>query len=94
MTLKQKYPDYNLVHFIEMYDDMITIESHVLNAMIFEDRTYVVSILKEIDELELNKEEYLILNFMNLCGWTNKNEKSVTRLKKELVSIKDLKTTL
>ena len=92
MTLKQKYPDYNLVHFIDMYDDVITIEMHALNAIVFEDRNYVVSILKEINELELKKEEYLIVEYMNQCAWTNEEEKSVTRIKKELTAIKDLET--
>lgn len=91
MTLKQKYPDYNLVHFIDMYDDVITIEMHALNAIIFEDRNYVVSILKEINELELKKEEHLIVEYMNQCAWINEEERSVARIKKELTAIKDLK---
>lgn len=90
MTLKQKYPDYKLVHFIEMYDDVVGIESHVLNTVIFEDRDYIISILEEIKAIELKKEEYLVEDFMNSCGWINENEKSVERIKKELESIKDL----
>lgn len=94
MTLNQKYPKYKLVHFIEMYDNVISIESHALNAIIFEDKEYIISILKEINELELKQEENLILDFMNRCGWTNAKEKSVTRIKEELDSVKDLKPTL
>jgi len=90
MTLKEKYPNYELVHFIEMYDDLISIEIHSLNAVVFEDEKYIGSILKEINELELNNEVSLILNFMKLCGWTNENEISVTRIKKELESVKNL----
>jgi hypothetical protein len=94
MTLKEKYSTYNLVHFIEMYDDFITIESHSLNALIFESKEYVVSILSEINELESKNEEELIINFMRQSGWTNKEELSISRLKKELENIKDLKTTI
>ena len=90
MTLKEKYPNYELVHFIEMYDNLISIESHALNVVIFEDQKYIGSILKEINELELNREENLILTFMRLCGWTNEDEISVTRIKKELESVKNL----
>lgn len=90
MTLKQKYPNYNLVHFIEMYDDIISIEGHALNAITFEDRTYVISILHEINELELKDETHLIIDFMNQCVWTNEQEKSVARIRKELEAVKDL----
>ncbi len=94
MTLNQKYSEYYLVHFIEMYDDIITIEIHALNAMVFESKEYVISILTEINELESKNEEKLIFDFMTQCGWTNEKEKSVARIKKELKYVKDLKTTL
>jgi hypothetical protein len=90
MTLKEKYPDFKLVHFIEMYDNLISIESHALNAMIFEDQKYISSILKELNELKQNNELNLILTFMKLCGWTNEDEISVIRIKKELESVKNL----
>lgn len=90
MTLKQKYSDYNLVHFIEMYDDVISIESHCLNAIIFEGKAYVTSLLKEINELELKMEENLIISYMNLCAWTDNREKSISLIKKELKAVKDL----
>lgn len=90
ITLKDKYPNFQLVHFIEMYDDVISIEGHALNAIIFENREYINSILREIKEIKDKEEENLILDFMRLCGWTNEDEINITRLKKELESVKDL----
>jgi hypothetical protein len=94
MTLKEKYTNYNLVHFIEMYDDVITIEGHALNAVIFEGKEYVISVLEEINDLEERNEEHLILEYMNICFWTDEEEKSITRIKKELEEIKDIETGL
>lgn len=90
MTLKDKYPNYNLVHFIEMYDDVITIEMHTLNAIIFENKTYVDNIIKELNMLESKQEEYMIIEFMNQCGWKNEKEKSVQRIRQELKTITNL----
>ena len=87
MTLKGKYPDSKLVHFIEMYDNIITLEGHALNALIFEDKEYINTILKEIQHLKLNGELNLILSFMKLSGWTNENEISVDSITTELESV-------
>lgn len=90
MNLEQKYPDYEIVHFISMYDDVISIEGHALNATIFHDREYITTILKEIDQLK--DEEDLIVEFMNQCAWTNEKEKSVSRIKRELELVLHLAT--
>lgn len=89
-SLKDKYPNFKLVHFIEMYDTIISIEDYALNALIFEGKAYINSILREINELENRQETHLVINYMRLCAWTNENELSVTRVKKELTSIKNL----
>ncbi|BDD07113.1 hypothetical protein [Aureibacter tunicatorum] len=91
-NLKQRYPNSNLVHFIEMYDDVISISIHCLNAYIFEDETYVYDLQNDIQTIEDNKEEHLVIEYMNICGWTNDEEKSISRLKQELVEAKSVYT--
>ena len=90
MTLKDKYPKFKLIHFIDMYDNVISIEGHALNAKIFEDKEYIDSILNEINDLKKMNEEFLALNYMKLCHWIDENEMNSTRIKKELESVRDL----
>jgi hypothetical protein len=91
LRLDEKYSDSKIIHFIEMYDNVIGLEAHALNAIIFEGEEYIEEILKEIKFIEENGDSDMILNHLKNCYWTKDNERSIQRIKNELLLALKLK---
>lgn len=91
IALNEKYPNSKILHFIEMYDNVIGLEAHALNAVIFEEPEYVQDLLLEIENMTGKGEEQLILNHMIQCNWTNEKEQSVNQLIIELKKALEIK---
>ena len=73
-----------LVHFIEMYDNLIGLETHCLNAYIFEGKEYILKVLEQIKQIEAEGSSELIEDCLKRNYWSKKEERNIGNIQTKL----------